>query len=103
MPDLHALAALAEALDGLAAAEHMQRRAIQETLTLATAAYWERRAATFESCRPRPGDYVGSATRDDLERLEVRCADVATECRRHAALLRESVAAPCEEGTLWMS
>lgn len=49
--------------------EHFARRVIEDALTQASAAYWERRAETF--------DWVGP-----------HCAEVAKACRNHAEAIR---------------
>ena len=51
--------------------EQFQRRVIQDAITEATSAYWERRARDF--------DKVGTPAADLI----------ATNCRRHAWLLRD--------------
>ncbi len=66
----------------------MVRRLLQDAFTAAIPGQWERRARVFESCRPRPGDYTGAATRGDLAVLDRRNAVIAAQCRLHAAMLR---------------
>ena len=66
----------------------MVRRLLQDAFTAAIPGQWERRARVFESCRPRPGDYTGAATRDELAVLDRRNALIAAQCRLHAAMLR---------------
>ena len=66
----------------------MVRRLLQDAFTAAIPGQWERRARVFESCRPRPGDYTGAASRDDLDALDHRNAVSAAQCRMHAAMLR---------------
>lgn len=51
---------------------HFQRRVIQDAITEASAAYWDRRAATFAR--------VGTPA----------CDQTALACRRHAWLLRDT-------------
>lgn len=52
------------------------------------ARFWERRAATMEDARPRPGDFVGNATQSELAERFQRLTNAALQCRRHAQLLR---------------
>ena len=66
----------------------MVRRLLQDAFTAAIPGQWERRARVFESCRPRPGDYTGAATRAELDALDRRNAVSAAQCRMHAAMLR---------------
>ena len=75
-------------LDLEAHVQHFRARVLQDALTEATAAYWERRAAMFEWARPRRGDFVGQATPAELADADARCAMIAENCRRHAKLLR---------------
>lgn len=65
--------------------DHFQRRVIQDALTDATAVYWRRRADTFDWARPRPGEFYGNATRDDLREQDARLAAMARACRARAA------------------
>ena len=80
-------AAIRTALEGIDL-EQAARRLIREAIAEALPTQWERRAKTFESCRPRPGDYTGAATRGDLAVLDRRNALIAAQCRLHAAMLR---------------
>lgn len=64
--------------------DHFQRRIIQAALTDATATYWRRRADTFEWARPRPTDYTGQATADQIAARDARCAESAEACRKRA-------------------
>ena len=79
--------AIRTALEGIDL-EQAARRLIREAIAEALPTQWERRARVFESCRPRPGDYTGAATRDDLAALDHRNAVSAAQCRMHAAMLR---------------
>ena len=80
-------AAIRTALEGIDL-EQAARRLIREAIAEALPTQWERRARVFESCRPRPGDYTGAATRDELAALDHRNAVSAAQCRMHAAMLR---------------
>ena len=80
-------AAIRTALEGIDL-EQAARRLIREAIAEALPTQWERRAGVLESCRPRPGDYFGAATPDDLDALDHRCAVSAAQCRLHAAALR---------------
>lgn len=64
-------------------------RFLEQLLTEATAAYWDRRAQTFEACRPSPADYPGRAGRAALRARDQRCREVAEACRHHAELIRD--------------
>lgn len=69
--------------------ETFARRVIADALCEANAAYWSRRASVFEDAAPRPGDFHGKATRDELDAAWRRCMADAARCRRHAALMRD--------------
>lgn len=61
--------------------DHFQRRVIQDAFSDAAASTWLRRARAFEAARPRPGDYPGKATPDDLRAADARCREAAEACR----------------------
>jgi len=74
----------------MALAEHIENtrsRALQDALASATAGHWLRRAAFFEAARPRPGDFTGRATPEDLADRDRWLAARALACRRHAGLV----------------
>lgn len=67
--------------------EHFRARVLQDALNEATAAYWLRRAETFEWACSRPGDLLGPhttpaqrAARDQEKRA------IAAACRHRASL-----------------
>jgi len=51
--------------------------------------HWMRRAEDLENARPRPGDYRGHATREDLAERYARLTEQAAACKLHARFLRE--------------
>jgi hypothetical protein len=61
--------------------------ALTEAAAEATPEHWQRRADTFENARPRPGDYNGRATAQDLAERDARCAATAQACGNKAAFL----------------
>lgn len=65
--------------------DHFQRRVIQDALADATQLYWLRRAQQFEDARPRSGDYMGRATRQDVAERDARLKEAAEACRARAA------------------
>lgn len=71
--------------------DHFQRRIIQDALTDATAVYWRRRAETFEWARPRPGEFHGQATREELDEADARCAAMARACRAKADAIEQRI------------
>lgn len=63
-------------------------RALEDALTEATPDYWTRRAEVFEQARPRPDDFVGRATRNELAARDARLVDAARACRSAAEVAR---------------
>lgn len=66
--------------------EHFQKRVVQDALAEATAAYWHRRANQFEAVLPRPGDFTGDATPEQLEARHRRITECVQACRHRAAV-----------------
>lgn len=76
-------------IDGDALAEyvtHFRARVLQDAIAEAVAATWERRAATFEAARPRPGDFTGRKTAEQVREHDAELAAVALACRERAAV-----------------
>ena len=76
-------------VDQLDYVNHFRIRVLQDALISADVQYWLRRAQAFEDAAPRPGEYHGRATREQLSMAYQRCMLAARNCRRHAQLLRE--------------
>lgn len=74
-----------QAVDG--SAENIVRRLLGDAFTEASSAQWRRRAETFEWARPRPGDFNGKATAEELRARDARLASLARACRFHARLI----------------
>lgn len=71
--------------------EQASRRILQDVFTEGLAAYWERRAQTFEDARAKPGDYVPLHSRIDPAERGARdrdLAETALACRRKAQSIR---------------
>lgn len=64
--------------------EHFRWRVVQDALCEATAAYWRRRAELLEWAMPKPGEYIGEATRDELNARWCRLRQEAEACRNRA-------------------
>lgn len=69
--------------------ETFTRRVLADALCEASARYWLRRAEVLEAAAPRPDDFHGHATREELSAAWRRCMADARRCRTHAALLRD--------------
>ena len=76
---------------------HLAARVLQDALTEATAEYWLRRAYQFEAAAPRPTDYRGQATDEQLIDAWVRCKTTAAACRRHAELISAEYPEPISD------
>ena len=72
--------------------DHFRARVLQDALTEATAQYWVHRAHQFQQAAPRPGDFHGNATTEELRAAYRRCMATTEACLRRAALLRGEVA-----------
>jgi hypothetical protein len=60
---------------------HFAARVIQDAFAEANAEHWERRASVVEDARPRPGDYTGRATPDQLKERHRMLTDLAATYR----------------------
>jgi hypothetical protein len=67
---------------------HFQARVAQDAIQEATAAYWLRRAETFEWAKPRLDDFHGQATKAELSAAWKRCHASAEACRNRARVAR---------------
>lgn len=64
-----------------------ERRVLLDAWLDATASYWGRRARELEAAMPRPGDFTGAATIDDVIGQALRLRAAADACRNRAALI----------------
>jgi hypothetical protein len=67
--------------------ENFQRRLLQDCLTEALAMTWLARSQAFRDAAPRPSDFHGAATQQELRDAGNRCKATARACHRHARLL----------------
>lgn len=67
--------------------EHFRARVMADALQEATAAYWRRRARALTAALPRPDDYTGRATPEQIEERRQRVASAALACNQRAALM----------------
>lgn len=72
---------IAAAADALT---HLQRQVGLEAVLDAWGATWERRARALEAARPRPEDFHGQASRDELDRRWHGLSAAARACRARA-------------------
>jgi hypothetical protein len=64
--------------------DHVQHRVLQDALAEGTRTYWLRRAESFLAARPRPDDFHGQATTEDLRAQWHRLTEIADACRARA-------------------
>lgn len=64
------------------------RRLVLDAVADASANQWEARARLFEAARPRPDDFHGRASVDDLRRRWIDLTEAAAACRARAAVIR---------------
>jgi hypothetical protein len=77
--------------------DHFRARVLQDALTEATAQYWLHRAEQFEAAAPRPSDYHGDASQEQLTEAWVRCKTTAVACRRCAELITQNKPEPISD------
>lgn len=77
-------AALRHLMDDPRTGLQLCRRIAQQTILEADPEYWVRQATAFDQARPRPGDFTGSATPEDLAALEQRCREMRDACLERA-------------------
>ncbi len=63
---------------------HFQARLIADALNEAEAAYWRRRAQVLRWAQPRPGEFHGRATREELRESWHRLEEQAQACEHRA-------------------
>jgi hypothetical protein len=71
--------------------EHFAGRVLQDALTEATAQYWIHRAYQFQQAAPRPGEFHGNTSVEQLRQRWRECMDTAQACRRHAQLIMDGI------------
>lgn len=76
---------------------HFRARVLQDALDQATVGYWLARAAALSASLPRPGDFMGRATSQELIAREARIRRELTAVRRHVWLLQHTYREPSSE------
>lgn len=64
--------------------ENFQRRVLADAIASVDAQQWHKRADTFERSAPRPGDFVGRKTPEQVHESRRRAYDSANACRWRA-------------------
>jgi hypothetical protein len=67
-------------------ADHFAARVVQDAVNEALAATWQRRRDAFLAARPRPEDFPGQRTRDELRIHWRELTAVAEACQARAAV-----------------
>jgi hypothetical protein len=67
--------------------EQLRLRGAQHAILRASGWYWVMRAEMFDWARPRPGDFAGAATPEELVEADRRCSATRDTCLAKAALL----------------
>ena len=63
-------------------------RVIAEAIRWGIPVVADRRADALDAARPRPGDFTGAASAEELRRRDLQLAEDARRLRRHALVLR---------------
>lgn len=64
--------------------DHRYARVLQDSIASALSHQWLRRAEEFERAKPRPGDFRGRATDEQVAAQTARLTAKAEACRRRA-------------------
>lgn len=67
-------------------AEHFTARVVQDAVNEALAATWQRRRAAFLAALPRPTDYRGRATLEELGQRYAELRRIADACQARAGV-----------------
>lgn len=67
--------------------DNWSRRVIQDALNESTRAFWLKRAEDFERAKPRPDEYHGNKTREQLRAQWLWCHETAQACRNKAVMV----------------
>lgn len=89
----HVTSALGHVLD----LEHFRARVLQDALDQATIGFWIGRHAALSAALPRPGDFVGGASPEDLNAREARIRRELQAIERHVYLLQHTYREPSRE------
>lgn len=73
---------------------HFQRRVVVEAMLDGWGATWERAAVRYERARPRPHEFHGKQSTDQLRAKWHELTEVAAACRARAAVSPLDLVAP---------
>jgi hypothetical protein len=77
--------------------EHFRARVLQDALDQATVGHWLARHAALSAALPRPGDFTGGASPDELNAREARVRRDLEAVERHIDLLQTTYREPSPE------
>lgn len=77
--------------------EHFRARVLQDALDQATIGHWLKRHAALSASLPRPGDFVGRASAEELNAREARVRRELQAIERHVWLLQNTYREPTAE------
>lgn len=77
--------------------EHFRARVLQDALDQATIGHWLQRHAALSASLPRPEDFVGRASSEELNAREARTRAALTAIERHVYLLQHTYREPSPE------
>lgn len=86
-----------DALGQLLDLQHFRARVLQDALDQATIGHWIARHAALSAALPRPGDYAGGASPDELNARESRVRRELQAVERHIHLLQTTYREPSSE------
>jgi len=67
-------------------AEHFTARVVQDAVNEALAATWQRRRDAFLAARPRPDDFPGRRTREELRARWIELTAIGDACTARAGV-----------------
>lgn len=77
--------------------EHFRARVLQDALDQATIGHWLARHAALSASLPRPGDFTGRASSEELNAQEARTRAALQAIERHVYLLQHTYREPSAE------
>jgi hypothetical protein len=86
-----------DALGQLLDLDHFRARVLQDALDQATVGHWLARHAALSASLPRPGDYTGRASADELNAREAGVRRALAAIEQHVALLQHTYREPGTE------
>jgi hypothetical protein len=89
-PESEAVDQPTDALGQLLDLEHFRARVLQDALDQATIGHWLKRHEALSASLPRPGDFTGRASSDELKAREADVRRALAAIERHVYLLQHT-------------